>query len=261
MRPRVLIPLPSEDFEPTEVAAPWQVLRAGGVEVVFATPDGKPGACDPLALEGVVFHQIGATSEDAAIYRQMEADAAFLDPIRYDAIEVDEYVALHLPGGHAPGMVPYLESEVLQAKAAEFFAADKLVSAVCHGPVVLARSIDPRTGRSVLHGRRVTALTKLLERSGYLLTLWTLGKHFRTYPEYVQDEVIGAIGARTKFETGPLVPSYSKPFTLTDGNLITARWPGDARRLGEVLLQRIQTEVAESSQALELANASSAEQA
>jgi putative intracellular protease/amidase len=243
MPARVVIPIPNEDFEPTEVAAPWQVLRDGGVEVVFATPDGKPGACDPLALEGVVFKQIGATSADAAIYRELQTDAAFRNPIRYDAIEVEEYVALHLPGGHAPGMVQYLGSEVLQQKAAEFFVADKLVSAVCHGPVVLARAIDPRTGRSVLHGRRVTALTKLLERSGYLLTLWTLGKRFRTYPEYVQDEVISAVGDRTKFEKGPLVPSYSNPYTLTDGKLITARWPGDARRLGEVLLERIQAEV------------------
>jgi putative intracellular protease/amidase len=243
--PRVVIPLPSEDFEPTEVAAPWQVLRGGGVEVVFATPDGKPGACDPLALAGVVFRQIGATPEDAATYREMEADAAFCNPIRYDAIDVSEYTALHLPGGHAPGMVPYLESEVLQRVAAEFFVANKLVSAVCHGPVLLARSIDPRTGRSVLHGRQVTALTKLLERSGYLLTLWTLGRRFRTYPEYVQDEVIAAVGDRAKFETGPLVPSYSNPYTLTDGNLITARWPGDARRLAEVLLERIQADPAE----------------
>ena len=140
MQPRVVIPLPSEDFEPTEVAAPWQVLRDGGVEVVFATPDGKPGACDPLALEGVVFKQIGATPADAVIYRELEADAAFRNPIRYDAIDVNEYTALHLPGGHAPGMVPYLESEVLQKKAAEFFVADKLVSAVCHGPVLLARA-------------------------------------------------------------------------------------------------------------------------
>ncbi len=170
--------------------------------MVFATPDGKPGACDPLALEGVVFKQIGATPADAVIYGEMQADAAFRNPIPYDAIEAEEYVALHLPGGHAPGMVHYLESEVLQHKVAEVFVADKLVSAVCHGPVVLARTIDPRTGRSVLHGRRVTALTKLLERSGYLLTLWTLGKRFRTYPEYVQDEVIEAVGDRTKFEKG-----------------------------------------------------------
>lgn len=244
MTPRVVIPIPSTDFEPTEVAAPWQVLRGGGIEVVFATPDGAPGACDPLALEGVFFKQIGATPPDVAIYREMEADAAFRHPIPYEAIDVEAYVALHLPGGHAPGMVPYLESEVLQRKVAAFFVAEKLVSAVCHGPVVLARTMDPRTGRSVLDGRRVTALTRLLERSGYLLTMWTLGRHFRTYPEYVQDEVMRATGERGTFERGPVLPSYANPYTVADGNLITARWPGDARRLGEVLLERIHAQAA-----------------
>ncbi len=241
MSARLVMPLPTEDFDPTETAVPWKVLRDGGIEVVFATPDGKPGACDPMSLEGVVFKQIGATKEDAAIYAEMAADPAFLNPIRYDEIKVEDYAALHLPGGHAPGMVPYLESEMLQTKVADFFIADKLVSAVCHGPVVLARTKDPRTGKSVLHGRRLTALTKLLEGSGYMLTMWTLGKRFRTYPEYVQDEIVAAVGDKSKFETGPIIPSYSNPFVVTDGNLLTARWPGDARKLGEALLDRLQS--------------------
>lgn len=236
---RVLIPLPSEDFEPTEAAVPWKCLRDAGVEVVFATPDGEPARCDPKALEGVVFGQIGATREDAALYREMERDEAFLHPIRYDAIESAGFDAVHLPGGHAPGMRPYLESEVLQARLAEFFRDDKPVSAVCHGPVLLARTKDPRTGQSVLQGRRLTALTKLLERSGYWLTVWTLGKRFRTYPKYVQDEVVEAVGDRSKFEGGPLVPSYDNPFVVRDGNLITARWPGDAKRLGEALVDML----------------------
>jgi len=236
---RVLIPLPSEDFEPTEAAVPWKCLRNAGVEVVFATPDGEPARCDPKALDGVVFGQIGATREDAALYREMERDEAFLHPIRYDAIESDRFDAVHLPGGHAPGMRPYLESEILQARLAEFFRDDKPVSAVCHGPVLLARTKDPRTGQSVLQGRRLTALTKLLERSGYWLTVWTLGKRFRTYPKYVQDEVAEAVGDRSKFEGGPLVPSYDNPFVVRDGNLLTARWPGDAKRLGEVLVEML----------------------
>ncbi len=89
---RVVIPLPSQDFEPTAVAAPWRVLRDGGVEVVFATPDGKPGSCDPLALEGAVFKRIGSTPANTAIYREMEADTAFRNPIRYDAIEVEDHM-------------------------------------------------------------------------------------------------------------------------------------------------------------------------
>lgn len=232
---RVLIPLPSEDFEPTEAAVPWRCLRDADIEVVFATPDGKPAACDPLALQGVVFKQIGATPQDAATYAQMLTDPAYANPIRYDDIDVATFDGLHLPGGHAPGMRPYLESEALQARVAEFFADDKPVSAICHGPVVLARA-KAADGHSVLHGRRMTGLTKLLERSGYWLTMWTLGKRFRTYPQYVQDEVVEAIGDPDKFARGPLIPAYGNPFTVRDGNLLTARWPGDAERLGEQLV-------------------------
>ena len=235
--PRVLIPLPSEDFEPTEAAVPWRCLRSAGVEVVFSTPDGKPGACDPLALEGVLFGQIGAKPADVELYREMERDTAYRSPIAYRDIDVSTFDALHLTGGHAPGMRPYLESEILQAKTLEFFTQDKIVSAVCHGPIVLARTKDPATGRSVLHGRRATALTKLLEGSAWMLTMWTLGRRFRTYPAYVQDEVIEAIGDASKFERGPIVPSYRNPFTVRDGNLLTARWPGDSHRLGDELTE------------------------
>jgi putative intracellular protease/amidase len=34
---RVLIPLPDRDFDVTEVAVPWRLLRAAGHQVVFAT--------------------------------------------------------------------------------------------------------------------------------------------------------------------------------------------------------------------------------
>lgn len=236
---RVLMPLPCEDFEPTEAAVPWRVLRDAGIEVVFATPDGTIAACDPQALAGVVFGQIGATAADAATYREMAADPAFLEPISFASIDVAQFDALHLPGGHAPGMRPYLESTLLQEKAVEFFHANKPVSAICHGPIVLARAVDPKTGRSVLSGRRMTGLTKLLERAGFWLTVWTLGRRFRTYPAYVEDEVIEAQGAGGLFERGPLVPSYRNPFVVSDGNLLTARWPGDAKRLAEQLAKRL----------------------
>jgi putative intracellular protease/amidase len=36
---RVLIPLPDRDFDVTEVAVTWRILRDAGHEVVFATDD------------------------------------------------------------------------------------------------------------------------------------------------------------------------------------------------------------------------------
>ncbi len=49
----ILLPIPSRDFDPTEVAVSWKVLTQRGHRVVFATPDGKPGACDSIMLTGI----------------------------------------------------------------------------------------------------------------------------------------------------------------------------------------------------------------
>jgi putative intracellular protease/amidase len=110
------------------------------------------------------------------------------------------------------------------------------MAAICHGVIVLARTIDPATGSSVLAGRRVTALTRTLERTAWWLTAWKLGDYYRTYPEYVEDEVRRADG---RFETGPLLATYGNPFTVRDGDLLTARWPGDASRFAAECVEMV----------------------
>ena len=47
-----LIPIPDRDFDPTEVAVSWQVLRANGHRVVFATESGAPGVADDIMVTG-----------------------------------------------------------------------------------------------------------------------------------------------------------------------------------------------------------------
>ena len=37
---KILIPLPLEDFDPSEVAIPWLIFRDAAFDVVFATPTG-----------------------------------------------------------------------------------------------------------------------------------------------------------------------------------------------------------------------------
>ncbi len=39
---RVLLPLPDRDFDVTEVAVPWAILRDAGHQVVFARPGFAP---------------------------------------------------------------------------------------------------------------------------------------------------------------------------------------------------------------------------
>jgi len=100
----------------------------------------------------------------------MTQDSAYQHPILYAEIDPDLHVAILLPGGHASGVRQYLESLVLQNKVLRFWQQGKLIGAICHGVLVLARTIDPKTGHSVLYGYRVTATPHSLDRSGYLLS-------------------------------------------------------------------------------------------
>ena len=49
---RVLILLPSRDFDPSEAAVSWQLLVNAGHVVAFATPDGHPAVADDMMLTG-----------------------------------------------------------------------------------------------------------------------------------------------------------------------------------------------------------------
>jgi len=234
------MPLPDVDFDVTEVAVPWKLLTAAGHEVVFATERASitPRA-DPKLLDGVLFGQLGAEDEPQRFYRELTEDPAYRAPLTWAELRPADYAGLVLPGGHAPGMRQYLSSAVLRAKVAEFWGLDRPVGAICHGVLVLARTIDPETGRSVIADRRTTCLPKYLERGGYYLTAWRLGRYYRTYPAYVADEVAAALTDPSQFERGPrtlrrgTATDHRAAFVVQDGNYVSARWPGDAYLFSE----------------------------
>jgi putative intracellular protease/amidase len=269
---RILIPVPANDFDPTEVALSWQILLAAGHTLHFATPDGKRGYADPLMLSGAGLDAWGwipglkklrllglllrARADAREAYRRLERDTHFLAPTPYAAVRTEDFDALLLPGGHAPGMRVYLQNATLQARVAEFFDADKPVAAICHGVLLAARSVSKHTGKSVLHGRQTTALTWRLERAAWQLAkfyarFWDSG-YYRTYGELanqpvgymsVQAEVTRLLARPEDFhDVAPGAPHYfakssgifrdsasdsSPAFVLRDGNYVSARWPGD----------------------------------
>lgn len=199
----VLIPLPNRDFDPSEVAISWQLLRAAGHRVCFATPDGQPAEGDPLMLTGegldpwaclpglrrlkLVGLLLRARRGAREAYELMLADDQFRQPLRYEQLEVTQFDGLLLPGGHwARGMRSYLDSQPLQVFVGAFFASNKPVAAICHGVLLAARS-PGADGRSALHGRKTTALTWAMEKSAWDLTrffarFWD-ADYYRTYLE------------------------------------------------------------------------------
>jgi putative intracellular protease/amidase len=280
----VLMPIPALDFDPTEVAVTWKVLTDRGHQVRFATATGAPGRGDDLMVTGRgldpwgfvpgVSHLVGigrilrADGRGRSAYAELRRAPAFSNPDRWDAIDVDAVDAVVLAGGHrARGMRPYLESGVLQEVVVTAFGHHKPVGAICHGVLLAARSIDPASGRSVLYGRRTTALTWALEHrasSVARVTRFWDPHYYRTYTEEpgqpvgymsVQQEVTRALAGPDDFlDVVPGTPdaglkssgrardslTNARPaFVVEDGNYVSARWPGDvhtfATRLSSIL--------------------------
>jgi putative intracellular protease/amidase len=225
---RVLIPIPDRDFDPTEVAVSWRVLSDVGHTVTFATPNGAPAQGDVLMVSGRgldpwsfipglsrlvgVGRVLRANGSARAAYVELLDAPEFHNPLRWSDIDLNDVDGLLLPGGHrARGMRQYLESPILQDVTINAFARDMPVAAVCHGVLLAARSIDPSTGRSVLYGRRTTALTWSLEHRAWTvarITRFWDRNYYRTYneasdqpPGYmsVQQEVTRALAVSDDF--------------------------------------------------------------
>ena len=267
----VLIPIPQRDFDPTEVAVSWKVLSELGHQVRFATPTATPAKADDLMVTGRgldpwgfipgISHLVGigrvlrADARGRSAYAELLRSSAFSNPIAWAEIDGD-FDGLLLPGGHrARGMREYLESRILQDVVVGAFGDGKPVAAICHGVVVAARSIDPATGRSVLYGKKTTALTWTLEHRASSVArftrFWDRG-YYRTYDDgpgqptgymSVQQEVTRALASAADFlDVVPGTPDAAlksggrfrdgiddeRPaFVVADGTYLSARWPGD----------------------------------
>jgi len=243
---QILMPLPDQGFDVTETAVPWKLLTEAGHDVVFATErGGRAPAADPLLLSGVLFGQLGAAPEPRRFYSEMTAVEAFERPVSWETLDPAHFDALLLPGGHAPGMRQYLGSERLMSAVATFWALGRPVGAICHGVLLLARTQSG--GQSVLADRRTTCLPKYMERISYFITAWKLGRYYRTYPAYVEDEVRGALDdPAAQLVRGPVTlirrgsAADDRPaFVVEDGNYVSARWPGDAYLFTRRLIDRL----------------------
>ncbi len=279
----VLVPIPDRDFDPTEVAVSWRVLTRSGHRVIFATESGTPGVADEIMVTGrgldvwsalpllsaipLVGLTLRANKDGRNAYRDMVHSNEFQHPVSWAEAGLDGVDALLLPGGHrARGMRSYIDSGILQRLVVEAFARGLVVGAICHGVLLAARSVDPKTGRSVLYGRKTTALTWAMEGSAWRLTRFTRfwdRNYYRTYTEEpgqpdgymsVQSEVTRALEDPSDFrdvapgsphrwrKSSGMVrdtPADSRPaFVVDDGGYVSARWPGDTHTFASLLSQK-----------------------
>ena len=163
----------TEDYE---TMVPFQALSMLGYQVDAVCPDKKAGDTVATAVHDFLGKQ--TYTELTGHNFALTAD--------FDEVDTKEYVGLFITGGRAPEYIR-LNPRVIEI-VKEFFADNKPVAAICHGPQIL-------TAAGVLEGYKATA-----------------------YP---------AVGPDITLAGGEYV-EVAVDEAVVDKNLVTApAWPGD----------------------------------
>lgn len=133
-----ILQLVGDYVEDYEVMVPFQALLAVGHEVHAVCPDKKAGDVVRTAVHDFVGDQT---------YIEKSGHNFTLN-FTFDNVKTEDYDALLISGGRAPEYIR-LNKRVIEI-VQEFFAADKPVAAICHGPQVLVAA-------GVVKGRKLTA--------------------------------------------------------------------------------------------------------
>lgn len=198
-----------------EFAAPYFVFRDAGVDLTLASPKGGQPPIDPKS--DLPENQ---TLDMTRFKQDRHAQRALANTIKLADNKSEDFDSVFYVGGHGP-MWDLAESPVSIALLESFYDSGKPIALVCHAPGVL-RHVTYQ-GEPLVKGKRVTGFTNEEEEEVQLT---------HVVPFLVEDE-LQRLGA--KFEK----LSSWKPFSITDGRLITGQNPASSSAAAQSLLKLV----------------------
>lgn len=197
-----------------EVAAPHERFVRAGFSVDFASPG---GILQPLDEHSADPHVAGP---DAAYYVGYAEQALrdFGPLLKLEEVDIEDYVAVVLPGGHGPVVDLYQDADLGRLlRAAD--ESEKIIGAVCHGPAGLLAAVDS-DGEWLFAGRAMTAFTD--DEEGLFGTAkgapWLLASRLRE------------LGAN--YSGGPAFQA----FNVQDENLFTGQNPASSAPMADAII-------------------------
>lgn len=206
----------------TEALHPFEVFTAAGLEVDLGSETGTFGLDDLSLTERFL------AGDDKAVYEdpQHPFNVMLNSQLKKAAdLKAEDYGLFFASAGHA-ALYDYPTAQGLQAVATDVWARGGIVSAVCHGPVLLPGLVDCNTGTSIVEGMTVTGFTIEGE---VVLKVWD---------KLQSDGVAPVVDAVTK--AGADYSSPMHPFddySITAGRLITGANPASARSAAQRALK------------------------
>jgi len=208
-----------------ELTHPYWEFVEHGYEVTIASPDGG-------ALQGDSYSDpqdaSGYSAEDLislGFTKSPTHRALIEDTVPLADVTADDFDAVFLVGGQGP-MYTFVDNPAVHQLLADFDAAGKPLTVVCHATCVLltARKSD---GTLLVDGRTWTGFANSEEDYADSFT-GTAIQPFR-----IEDE------ARKMTGTNFIVSSRFKPFAVRDGNLITGQQQYSGAAAARLLIEAL----------------------
>jgi putative intracellular protease/amidase len=199
-----------------EFVVPHRVLTQAGFAVDIAAPVGGTPTADPRSLEADV---AGSEAGEYGSYIDEHADQ-LANPKRLSDIDVSDYDAVFIPGGHGPeedlAHDPDLGRILVEAEQ-----SGKIIAPLCHGPAALLSANAPG-GRWIFAGRTLTVFTDEEERLNGTAEL----------APWLVETVLKARGATFQQAAEPWAENV-----VVDGNLISGQNPASSKALAEKVVE------------------------
>ena len=200
-----------------EVATPYYMLREAGHEVVLASIDGGEAPIDLLSMQSPF-----TTPNTDRFFEDPVAMFALRNTNRLNNMNVSDFDGMFVPGGY--GLLWDLASDSYTiAMIEQFFAEEKPIAMVCHGPAVL-RDAKKSDGSPLVEGVNITGFKNDEDLELDLL---------RHLLFSLEDDLTGRGAKYTSTEKN------WEANVVVDGKLITgqnpASAPGVAKELAEAL--------------------------
>jgi putative intracellular protease/amidase len=193
----------------SEFAEAYSAFTKKGYGVTVASPLGGKSTVDPGSIDESTPQEI------------LDTEKYLQDTVKLDDVSHERFDAIFLPGGHG-AMFDLPKSKKLQELLRDFYEADKIVSAVCHGPAGLTGA-TLSNGEPLVAGKRVNAFTDKEEAQTGLEPV---------LPFLLESKIrdLGAIFVAA--------PNWSTHYEV-DGNLITGQNPQSTLAVANAVIEKL----------------------
>ncbi|KAM5343598.1 hypothetical protein ACJ41O_012135 [Fusarium nematophilum] len=205
----------------TEALHPFNVFREAGFEADLVS---ETGTYQPDWLS---MQKEWLPEEDRKVWEDHSSEfRSKLDKLmKPNDVDPSEYGLFFASAGHA-SLIDYPDAKGLQSIASKIYVDGGIVSAVCHGGAIFPGILDPRTGKSIINGKKVTGFTtKGEEEEGVLDTI-------KSWNRPTIEAAAADAGATYVPPPGPW-----DAFAHTDGHIVTGANPASAHVTAEAAVK------------------------